>query len=1050
MPITNRQDASDVDQHITEIFDAGSTVERVERIRRLFVEKLDFEASFQEEVSLEGTRRGVTLPVAGYRLASLETTEVVYVDLFETEIDTERVLKREASDAARLISADRGAGVLMVFTNRSCSQLHFILPSFEGRNPSLRRMVIERDLPRRTAVQQLSNIYWEWDRTGNIRSALEAVFDVEAVTREFFDEYKRVFNRAMELVEGFGEDHEAKNLFVQTLFNRLMFIYFLSRKGWLRFDGSNDYLNALWGSYASDVGQSNFYVDRLKQLFFVGLNNPASRDLMGGNSALNAVIGDVPFLNGGLFDKADIDDDPDIVVPDESVEPILSELFDRFNFTVMESTPLDVEVAVDPEMLGKMFEELVTGRHESGSYYTPRPVVSFMCREALKGYLAGRHPEIAGEAIKSFVEDHDTSRISEDEAPAVGQSLVEITVVDPACGSVAYLLGMMQELVDLRSSLYSAQLKRNALSLYRTKLSIIERNLYGADIDDFAVNIAMLRLWLSLVIEHEDDYPEPLPNLDYKIVCGDSLLGPDPTSEDGTDFHRHLTVESDLRGKKANYMRASEFNDKQRFKHEIDGVVATIRGTMGDATPSDGTVDWSIDFADVFAANDGFDVVVANPPYVRYQEISRDYKSKLKPIYGEATVGQSDLYCYFYVRALQVLRSSGVHVFVCSNSWLDVAYGAKLQAHLLKKARVDAVYESAVERQFSTAQINTIISVISKSRGGDDHRIRFVSLRGMFETAISDKTQRREMLISEGELMGTSQGAINSRGHRNFIGDKWGAKYLRAPDIYHTILKARPENFVRVGTISDVHRGIITGANGFFYLDEERIRTWGIEDQFCIPAMTTPRQSKSILIDASKLPYKLFVCNETKANLRGTSALEYIEFGERQGFHRKSAPRSRKLWYSLGTRHASTNAINIFISSTARTVLTTQALLFSDNFQIINSESVSPANLSASMNSSITQLVINVEGRANFGEGALEIQTYEVAKLPIVDPRLLPDFKANIFRATDWDVLSPSHERRLIDEAAFDVLGLTQGERDGVYEGVRELVENRIRRARSV
>ena len=1049
MPITNRQDASDVDQHITEIFGAGSTVERVERIRRLFVEKLDFEASFQEEVSLEGTRRGVTLPTVGYRLASLETTEVVYVDLSETKIDTDRVLKREASDAAQLISADHGADVLMVFTNRSCSQLHFILPSFEGRNPSLRRMVIERDLPRRTAVQQLSNIYWEWDRTGNIRSALEAVFDVEAVTREFFDEYKRVFNRAMELVEGFGEDHEAKNLFVQTLFNRLMFIYFLSRKGWLRFDGSNDYLNALWGSYASDVGQSNFYVDRLKQLFFVGLNNPSSRDLMGGNSALNAVIGDVPFLNGGLFDKADIDDDPDIVVPDESVEPILSELFDRFNFTVMESTPLDVEVAVDPEMLGKMFEELVTGRHESGSYYTPRLVVSFMCREALKGYLAGRHPEIAGEAIKSFVEDHDTSRISEDEAPAVGQSLVEITVVDPACGSGAYLLGMMQELVDLRSSLYSAQLKRDALSLYRTKLSIIERNLYGADIDDFAVNIAMLRLWLSLVIEHEDDYPEPLPNLDYKIVCGDSLLGPDPTSEGGTDFYRHLTVESDLRGKKARYMRASEFNDKQRFKHEIDGVVATIRGTMGDATPSDGTVDWSIDFADVFAANYGFDVVVANPPYVRQEKIGES-KSELRKLYADSTVARSDLYCYFYVRALQLLRTGGVQVFVCSNSWLDVGYGAKLQQHLLRNARVDAIYESAVERQFSTAQINTIISVISKSMSEVDEGIRFVSLRDEFEVAISDARKRRDTLMSKAELMNASLGSADAQGRRKFVGDKWGAKYLRAPDIYRTVMKKGEGKLVRLGDVASVRRGVTTGANDFFVLAREEAAKWGIEDEFLEPVMLRSQESASIAVEVPNLNRRLFMCDAERRRLIGSGALDYIQWGEMKGYNQRRSVAGRGLWYNLGDRKRTRLAMNYQLHSTARTFYANEGMLVSDNLQEIHGARESETQLCASMNSSITQLQFNVTGRGNFGGGMIKIQTYELANMPIIDPGTLPALNDEIFRTPDWDVMSPSRERRLIDDAVFDVLGLTQGERDGVYDGVRELVENRMRRARSV
>ena len=192
----------------------------------------------------------------------------------------------------------------------------------------------------------------------------------------------------------------------------------------------------------------------------------------------------------------------------------------------MESTPFDIEVAVDPEMLGKVFEELVTGRHDSGSYYTPRPVVSFMCREALKGYLEGCDTGLTTAEIATFVDERESSGLPLASAPKVAEALAEVTVVDPACGSGAYLLGMMQELVDLQSALYNVEADTGGL--YDLKLHIIQRNLYGVDNDEFAVNIAMLRLWLSLAIEYEGDKPEPLPNLEFKIVCEDSLLGPDP------------------------------------------------------------------------------------------------------------------------------------------------------------------------------------------------------------------------------------------------------------------------------------------------------------------------------------------------------------------------------------------------------------------------------------------------------------------------------------------------------------------------------------------
>ena len=715
MPIINRQDASDVDEFIERIFAAGTADGRFDEIQSMFVAKLDFDRVFESEYGLEGAPSSVTLPATARVVARLEDTHVVYVDLAETGIDTNRVRKSEASEAARLIERELGGDLLLVFTNRDCDQLHFVLPNFERRRPALRRMIVERDLPRRTAIQQLSNIYWKWDRTGDIRSALESAFDVEAVTEEFFAEYKRVFEVAMGKISGFEDDAGTKNLFVQTMFNRLMFVYFLSRKGWLRFDGEKDYLNALWDSYALDVDQTNFYQDRLTHLFFVGLNNLGARDLIGNNNPLRAVIGDVPFLNGGLFAKEEIDERSGITVPDDAIEPIFRGLFDRFNFTVMESTPLDVEVAVDPEMLGKVFEELVTGRHESGSYYTPRPVVSFMCREALKGFLSGRDTGLTDDAISVFVDEHDTSGIGLTEAQEVSRGLSEITVIDPACGSGAYLLGMMQELVDLQSALYSDQLRADARSLYRQKLDIIERNLYGADNDHFAVNIAMLRLWLSLVIEYEGDHPEPLPNLDYKIVCGDSLLGADPSSESGADFYRHLTQQLDLRGNKASYMRATDVLEKQRLKREIDDAEDQIRQTMGDATLPEGVVDWAIDFADVFAPNDGFDVVVANPPFVNSVEMERkasEYRQTLRSKFATAN-GAFDIFVPFIERGIQLMSRGGLLAYITPNKLLSAQYAKDSRDYVLKQTQLMSIIDMSYVTVFD-ASVYPVVTVAKK------------------------------------------------------------------------------------------------------------------------------------------------------------------------------------------------------------------------------------------------------------------------------------------------------------------------------------------------
>ena len=659
MPIINTQDAREVDTKIDDIFDAPSTEARRERIRELFVEILDFHGEFFSSIDLSRARNNVTLPDEAHLVAQLEEVQVVYVDMAASQIESDRVNKREAQEAARLIESELGSDLFLVFTNRNSKQLHFIYPSFEGRQPSLRRMVVEKCLPRRTLVQQISNIWTRWNQSGNIGAELDRAFDVEAVTKDFFEEYKKVFDAAKEKITGFGDDPEEqdrKNLFVQTLFNRLMFVYFISRKGWLEFRDDKDYLNALWKDYVSSNAEDNFYASRLSPLFFEGLNNPFNRQVTSIDPNLRASIGSVPFLNGGLFDKTLPDQRDDIMVPDDAIQPILTQLFDAFNFTVMESTPFDVEVAVDPEMLGKVFEELVTGRHESGSYYTPRPVVSFMCREALKGYLNTHVGAADEETIAKFVDERSTSGIRINAAQQIATALETVKVVDPACGSGAYLLGMMQELVDLQTTLFNVP-GMNSESLYDLKLQIIRDNLYGIDIDQFAVNTTMLRLWLSLAIDYEGPWPEPLPNLEFKVVCGDSLLGPDPSPENLGDLSSHWIRELNLVRLKSDYMNAHLPEEKMDLKGRIDSALERVRSAFQDAALSDNVVDWRVDFAEVFVGSGGFDIVVANPPY----GITIDNERSL-------TISNKDSYTNFMAMVADI-APVGIMAFITPTSW---------------------------------------------------------------------------------------------------------------------------------------------------------------------------------------------------------------------------------------------------------------------------------------------------------------------------------------------------------------------------------------------
>ena len=716
MPIKDRDDAVEVEDRIRRIF-AAAPRERAAAIRALFVEVLDFDTAIGR-VDLAGAPGKVELPGSAERIAQMDGVHVVYVAL-ETP-GTDRVRKGEAVAAAKLIAEQLGDDLLLVFTNTSASQLHLIHPSFAAAQPTLRRMVVERDVSRRTAVQQVSNIYWNRKKTGSIRTALDDAFDVEPVTKAFFAEYKKIFEAAKESVSGFGaskEEREDRRLFVQTLFNRLMFVYFLQRKGWLSFQGDKDYVNALWHDYRSTSYQTNFYTTRLYHLFFAGLNNPQSRNLSRDNLELHATIGDVPFLNGGLFEQTDLDKRPGVTVPDGAIEQVLRGLFGRFNFTVMESTPFDIEVAVDPEMLGKVFEELVTGRHDSGSYYTPRPVVSFMCREALKGYLEGQDSGVSPEAVAKFVDERDTSGITLDGARRAAAALDEVTVVDPACGSGAYLLGMMQELVDLQTALYNVGV--DPRGLYELKLHIIQRNLYGVDIDEFAVNIAMLRMWLSLAIDYEGDSPPPLPNLDFKVVRGDSLLGPDPSA--GVEVQGALGRDAEqvrrLGQRKAEYMRASTGPDKERLRNDIRDLEERVKTALGIVGVPGGVVDWRLQFAEVFTDGRGFDIAVANPPYIQLQKdggkLGRLYKDA-----GFATfVRSGDVYQLFYERGCQLLqRDRGLLAYITSNSWMKAEYGKPLRRYFSDRHTPLRLLELGKD-VFASAIVDSNVLILRKGGG---------------------------------------------------------------------------------------------------------------------------------------------------------------------------------------------------------------------------------------------------------------------------------------------------------------------------------------------
>jgi len=690
MPVFDLQDGKDLEAAIERMLNATTDVDALARLRAVFVESLDFEPA-NGVAPLDDAE----LPAQATRIAQRENVQVVAVILQEATVRADRsravlkAMRRTLGDDVLLIAADAGR-----------DEWQLIYPATTAGREVLRRMVVRRDEGRRTVVEQLVGMYQVARSGKDFRRALEAAYDVEAVTRTFFRTYRAIFYETVmpALMKSFP-DEERRTLYAQKLFNRLLFIRFLEKKGWLTFDGRTDYLRALWEDHTAkgDAGD-NFYRDRLCLLFFEGLNQPVQADRLAWR------IGTVPYLNGGLFEQGE-DDRGEVDVPDSIFAPIMDGLLYHFNFTVTEATPLEVEVAVDPEMLGKVFEELVTGRHESGSYYTPKPIVAFMGREALKGYLATAVPGESADALARFVDAHDPSDIRN--GMAVLEALRAVRICDPACGSGAYLLGMLHELLDLRQCLFATR-KLGTDDLYQEKLEIIQRNLYGVDLKPFAVNIARLRLWLSLAVEYDGPDPPPLPNLDYRIEAGDSLLAPMPT--DSGQLGLVWDQIREYQRKTGAFMR-SYGEQKRVLEAEIDALRPIIDANIHMGRAING-FKWYVEFGEAFE-HGGFDIVLANPPYVR-QELISALKPALKTVYPAVYAGTADLYCYFYARALQLLKPGGMLAFISSNKWFRAAYGKNLRAHIAATCAVRSITDFGDLPVFESASAYPMIFIAEK------------------------------------------------------------------------------------------------------------------------------------------------------------------------------------------------------------------------------------------------------------------------------------------------------------------------------------------------
>ena len=673
-----------------------------------------------------------------------------------------------------------------------------------------------------------------------------SAWDVQAVTRDFFRDYKQVFDQVQGQITGVPGD---ARLFTQRLMNRLLFLQFLAKRGWLRFgEASNikdreDYLPLLWKDWqARDSHQpdANFYRSRLRQLFFLGLNNSACRDLRRDNETLFRQIGEMPFLNGGLFTEEPEDkmtpDMPGADVPNPAIEAVLN-LFAQYNFTISESTPDDVEVAVDPEMLGEVFERLVTldERKSSGSYYTPRVIVQFMCREALKGYLGGHDSVI--DRVPGASEE-----VTKREAEALLRKLTQVRIVDPACGSGAYLLGMLHELFDLMGILETRVRKLSEQDKYQRKLDIIRRNLYGVDLQGFAIETARLRLWLSLVVEderhpldNEEDSDVALPNLDFKIERGDSLAAPSPRSLQfalyGAAYAEDARALAQLEAEFFAPNRDGRGRRKDDVRDDIENKKIEIKGLIGsDIEDEDDILDWRVAFAEVFAPQEpaptatppqigGFDIVLANPPYgATVGDDVRDvYFDRRLP----AERGQSkDTYGLFIARALQLLRPGGQFSYIVSDTWRTIKSHKPLRRALAQNTAVRHVLDLPAW-VFDGPTVNTCILTFTAALPSEGHTLIAGDLRNIKSGDWTTLEENLRSAAAHGVDVQTTRYACYTY-KQSLIGtyDNYSF-FIGSPKLYGLMSDQR---LTRLGDVGRAPHGISTGNNSKYVRTEAGVR----------------------------------------------------------------------------------------------------------------------------------------------------------------------------------------------------------------------------------
>jgi len=588
-----------------------------------------------------------------------------------------------------------------------------------------------------------------WSQIGESSNLLDRTFlheslwksmELKEVNQKFYDMISIAFTNLRQHLEDkqIFEPEDSKH-FANRLLGRLLFIWFLRKKDFI-FEDTIPYFKT------DDLNDETYYHTRLERLFFETLNRPMElRDPVKDDQK-------TPYLNGGLFYKQSGDKPKrDLSFPPRYFANLYNDL-NEYNFTTDESTPDYEQVAIDPEMLGRVFENLLasmsveTGeqaRKAKGAFYTPRPIVQYICQESIRRYLYAHIGEKEyGADIDNLIDTpdyewannesnkvRDVSKHNDFDQKVLG-AIKDLKSIDPACGSGAFPIGMLQALLRIYT-----RLNRN-INEYQFKLKILSENIYGIDIEPMAVEISRLRAFLALVVDQEYNSKngnggiDTLPNLEFKFVCANSLqkLGKSHSLFDGldevNDSRFDLVSEIFTMHKeyyKADWQKRQKLNDAfdKKFKRigEIESAKYTQLRTFHPIHQIESASFY--DPALMHAVSDGFDIVIGNPPYVSTKGVNEATKKLLETDFGFA----DDLYTHFYFKGLELVKDGGILSYITSKTFWTIQTKRNLRDLLLKN-NLEIIYDTA--NPFESAMVDTCVILVQKKET-KDNKISFLS-----------------------------------------------------------------------------------------------------------------------------------------------------------------------------------------------------------------------------------------------------------------------------------------------------------------------------------